>query len=277
MSEFGGKVALVAGGARGIGRQIAGALAGQGASVVLLDAPAGMSTLDYSTAGAGDLQDAVEALRAGGGACVGYEVDVRDRSLVIDSIERVIREVGPVSLLVDCAGVASVVDAGEMTDEEWSEVVDTNLHGFYNLVRAVVGPMTEIGAGNVLVVVGDEARRGMAGLSHVSAAGWGAIGLAKSLALETAAAGVTVNVLCVGPVETDMTGSSRFHSAAADSRDPLAGQEALDAMARRHPNTQAWVPMTDVVRAALFLLGSGTSTTGSVLDVSAGLSALNSS
>ncbi len=277
MNEFENKVVMVAGGARGIGHQVSLALAEAGATIVLVDAPRPMSSLDYSLTGADDLTAAVEAVRAMGGTCTGYELDVRDRIRVIDTVQRCLSEVGPVDMLVNCAGVASVVDAGDMDDAAWAEVVDTNLHGFYNLVRTLSAQMAERGSGNILVVLGDEARRGAAGLSHVSAAGWAAIGLAKSLALEVAPAGVAVNVLCVGPVDTTMAASAEFRSAVADSREVLSDQGAVDAMANRHPNDRTWVPMGEVVRAARFLLGSGTATTGSVLDVSAGLSALNSS
>lgn len=277
MQTFEGAVVMVAGGARGIGFGIASALARQGATIALVDAPRPMSTLGYATSTATELEAAVEKLQAEGATCAGHSVDVRDRPAVAEVVQRCITELGRIDALVNCAGVASAVDADVMTDTAWSEVVDTNLHGFYNLVRALTGHMVERGTGNVLAVVGDESRRGAAGLSHVSAAGWSVIGLAKSLALETAQAGVAVHVLCAGPVDTALSGSSAFRAAVADRREELQGQDALEAMGQRHPNGQPWVPVDDVVRAACFLLSSGTSSTGSVLDVSGGLSALNSS
>ncbi|RNL62446.1 SDR family NAD(P)-dependent oxidoreductase [Nocardioides marmoriginsengisoli] len=277
MSEFESKVVMIAGGARGIGRAIATSLAGAGAQIVLVDAPAPMQTLGYPLPDADALESAVAEIRAAGGTCTGYELDVRDRPRVAETVQRCIAEAGRIDMLVNCAGVGSVSDAGEMDDLTWSEVVDTNLNGFYNLVRAVTAHMTARGSGNIVAVVGDSARRGAAGLSHVSAAGWATIGLAKSLALETADAGVAVNVLSLGPVDTELSSSAEFRSAVADLRHVVHGQDAIEAMGRRHPNCEPWVPMEDVVRAARFLLGGGTSMTGSVLDVSAGLSALNSS
>ncbi|QWF21222.1 SDR family NAD(P)-dependent oxidoreductase [Nocardioides sp. LMS-CY] len=276
MESFRDKVVVVTGGARGIGLEVARSMAADGAVLVLLDAPGAMSTLGYDAAGPDDLARAAESVRASGARCTTYAVDVRDRRAVAAAVDEIVRDVGCPDVVVNCAGVCSVVDADEMSDEHWAEVVDTNLHGAYNLVRAVIGPMTARGGGAILQVVGDEARRGAARLSHVSAAGWAAIGFAKSVALESAAAGVAVHVLCVGPVETALTESDAFRSAAADRREVLRGEEALAALGARHPNGAAWVSMTDVVRAARFLAASGTSATGSVLDVSAGLSALNS-
>jgi NAD(P)-dependent dehydrogenase (short-subunit alcohol dehydrogenase family) len=160
-----------------------------------------------------------------------------------------------------------------MSDDEWDEVVDTNLHGVYNVARETLPRLTGRGRGRMLVLVGDEARRGVAGVSHVAAAGWSVIGLAKSIALESARSGVAVNVICSGPVDGVPSASPDF-ARLYGGGDTTATVIALES---KHPDGEAWVPVESVVEAAVFVLGApGTAMTGSVFDISNGLSALNS-
>lgn len=270
MGEFeSSDVAVIAGGGRGVGRAIGDALAAKGVSCVVLDAPPKPPhTAVPEAIDAAALSTTVARLREASAASTGYDVDVRDREAVAAVIADATATVGPPTLLVVTASVFSHVNAEGMSDEQWDEVVDTNLHGAYNVAREVVPGMVERGRGRVLFVSGDEGRRGVAGLSHVSAASWAVIGLAKSIALEIAAANVGVNVLCTGPIKGTVTDGPAYRS--------LIGDDAETALATKHPNNEAWVPSGDVVDGALFLLGrSTTAMSGSVLDVSNGMSALN--
>jgi NAD(P)-dependent dehydrogenase (short-subunit alcohol dehydrogenase family) len=269
-------IAVVTGGARGIGQGIALALASSGVDVAILDAaPADVATLPYPLSTTDDVADTLRQIEQVGVRSMAVTADVRDRRAVESAVQSVERVLGPITMVVTAAGVCSVANAGRMSDEAWDDVVDTNLHGTYNTTRVTVPLMVERGRGRVLCIVGDEARRGAAGISHVAAASWAVVGLAKSIALETAVAGVAVNVLSIGPVQTTMTASAMVRQNLTRGGESPDADEAL---AARHPNGEAWVAMDDLTAAARFLLGApSTSMTGSVLDISNGQSALNTS
>lgn len=260
---------LVAGGATGLGADIARRIAELGGDIAVLDAsPTPPATVGYPLATAADLERITAELATLGARTIGVRADVRSRTQVDDAVRAVEDALGPVRRLVVASGLFVRKAAVDLTDADWDEVVDTNLHGLYHLSRRILPGMTSRGEGRVVAIVGDEGRRGVAGQSHLAAASWAVIGLAKSIALEVAAAGVAVNVVCAGPTPTPATESAAF-----------TGQfdgDATAALAAKHPNGQAWVAASDVVDAVTFLLAApGTAMTGSVLDVSNGMSALN--
>ncbi|HVY95644.1 MAG TPA: SDR family NAD(P)-dependent oxidoreductase [Solirubrobacterales bacterium] len=274
--DFTGKAALISGGARGLGAACALALAERGADVALLDAPGKLETPSYPLASKDDLEATAAAVRASGRECLTLACDVRSHEAVAAAVERAAEHFGRLDIAVSAAGIRTPVAAAEMSDAQWFETVDTNLNGAYHVLREAVPRMIAAGGGRVLVVAGDEGRRGAPGLSHTAAAAWGAIGLAKSVAIETADAGVAVNVLCTTPLDTAMFATPESWAQAA--REEGAGaEEAAHALRVRHPLSEAFVPLERVVETALFLLGQpGAELTGSVVDVSNGLSALNS-
>ena len=270
--EFEGRVALVAGGARGVGAACALALAESGADVALLDAPAGLATPAYPVAGAAELEASAAAVRATGRSALPIACDVRDRAAVRTAIERT----GPIDLVVLAAGLRTPVALGEMSDTQWDETVDTTLNGGFNVLRELIPAMIDGDGGRIVLVLGDEGRRGAPLLSHQAAAAWGAIGLAKSVAVETADAGIAVNVVCTTELDTPAfdTPASWAQAARADG---AGAEDAAHALRVRHPRSEAFVPLERVVETVLFLLGrSGEEMTGSVVDISNGLSALNS-
>jgi NAD(P)-dependent dehydrogenase (short-subunit alcohol dehydrogenase family) len=273
---FDGAVALVTGGARGVGAACAAELAARGADVALLDGPGDLATPSYPLAGDAELEASAAAVRAHGRRCLSLRADVRDHEAVRNAVDVATAELGPVGLLAHAAGIRTVATAAAMSDAQWTETVDVNLNGTYHVLRQVVPKMIASGGGRVVVITGDEGRRGAARLSHVAAAAWGAIGLAKSVAVETADAGIAVNVVTTTPLDTAMFGvpESWAQAAGADAAD---AEEAAHALRVRHPRSIAFAPVERVVDAVLYLLRQpGEELTGSVLDVSMGLAALNS-
>jgi NAD(P)-dependent dehydrogenase (short-subunit alcohol dehydrogenase family) len=275
---FDGAVALVTGGARGVGAACAAELAARGADVALLDLPSvsGLTTPSYPLASDADLEASAAAVREHGRRCLTLRADVRDHAAVAAAVARVGAELGPIRLLVHAAGIRTVAPVATLSDAEWAETVDVNLNGTFHVLRQVVPTMIAGDGGRVVVLSGDEGRRGAPRLSHQAAAAWGTIGLAKSVAVETADAGIAVNVVTTTPLDTTMWGvpESWAQAAGAESAD---AEEAAHALRVRHPLSQAFAPVERVVDAVLYLLGQpGEELTGSVLDVSMGLSALNS-
>jgi NAD(P)-dependent dehydrogenase (short-subunit alcohol dehydrogenase family) len=273
------RAAMVVGAARGCGRAAALALARAGADVAVCDlGDAPYQSLDYRTASRDDLELTAALVRAEGRRAVSLTVDVRDHAAVRSLPDLVEPELGPVTDLVVTAGVLSVVPLTAMTRGDWDEVLDTNLTGAFSVVQAVVSRMRARGAGSAVLVCGQEGRRGAASLSHVSAASWALIGMAKSVALEVAASGVTVNVVAAGPV-----GSPQLLDSASYQR-VLAAPAGLDAagsdverIAAVTPQGRAYLQPEEVADAVVFLTSrQARAITGTVLDVSLGLAGRNS-
>lgn len=202
-----GKVALVTGGARGIGRATAIKLAAEGARVVasdLGDAQHNITANSYELAKGRDIQETCRLVTAAGGQCIPLEADVRSSAQLRSAAQTVIDKFGRIDILAACAGISSFSNLHDMTDEDWSGIIDVNLTGMANSIRAVVPHMIRNKFGRIVVVGSLAARRGTGGNSPYSAAKWGLIGLVKSAALELEAHGITVNIVHPGPVDTMM-------------------------------------------------------------------------
>jgi len=285
----GGGVALVTGAGRGVGRAVAVALARRGLDIGVVDlggtvAP-GYRTLDYELSGGDDLESTAAEVRSAGRRAVVLDLDVRDRSAVRAAVPAVEDALGPITHLVVASGVVSGVPIHRMTRSQWDEVVDTNLTGAFNVVKAVVPGMASRRCGSVVLTCGSESRRGVGGVSHASAAGWALVGMAKAVAMEVAAAGVTVQVAALGPVGSVPVRSSRSYVEAlvGPADDPVGdgggpvGEGGVDArLAARHPQGRPWVDVDEAAAVIEFLATGSRAMTGVVVDVDLGQAARNS-
>jgi 3-oxoacyl-[acyl-carrier protein] reductase len=194
MGSLDGNVALVTGASRGIGRAIAERLAAEGADVALNDhAPRD-----------GDLDEAVAAVSAHGGAVEVVPADVSDAAAVQEMAERVERRFGRVDILVNNAGVACPGPIHELTEADWDRTLGINLKGQFLVSRAVVPGMRERGAGRIVNIASELGLVGEAELSPYCASKAGVIGLTKALARELAPARVRVNCVAPGPTDTSI-------------------------------------------------------------------------
>ena len=197
MFDFKGKVALVTGASRGIGRAVAVTLARGGASVALNYAG--------NEAAAAEALDLV--LKAGAPRAKLYRFDVADPAACSAAVEAVIEEWGALNILVNNAGISKDQTIALFKDEDWNRHIGVNLTGTFNLVRAVARPMMKQKGGaivNLTSVVGEMGNRGQAAYAASKA---GIIGLTKSVARDLASRGVRVNAVAPGYVDTDMTGA----------------------------------------------------------------------
>ena len=182
-----GELALVTGASRGIGKAIALRLARDGAKVI------GTAT------SAGGAESITAALQEHGGS--GRVLNVRD----LTSIEALMAEVGAISVLVNNAGVTRDNLLLRMKDEEWSEVIDTDLTPVFRLSRAVLRGMMKARHGRIISIGSVVGAMGNAGQANYCAAKAGLVGFSKALAREIGSRGITVNVVAPGFIETDMT------------------------------------------------------------------------
>jgi 3-oxoacyl-[acyl-carrier protein] reductase len=175
--------ALVTGGARGIG----------GAIVTALAEDAWVASLDC------DFPDGP------GAAAASLPVDVRDGAAVGDAVERIMRDRGGLDWVVCAAGIVRDRVSWKMSDAEWADVLDVNLSGAFKTVRAALPGLRQSAHGRVVFVSSINGLRGSFGQANYAAAKAGLVGLARSLALELARHGVTVNVVAPGFIDTRMT------------------------------------------------------------------------
>jgi len=180
------RVALVTGASRGIGRAIAKQLVEQGLTVV------GTATSEQGAASINEF-------------AVGMVLDVTSQQSIDDAITKITNEFGAPSILVNNAGITLDNLFMRMKDSEWDQVINANLSGVFKLMRACIRPMIKERWGRIVNISSVVAFTGNAGQANYSAAKSGMIGLSKSIALEVASRGITVNVVAPGFIETDMT------------------------------------------------------------------------
>jgi 3-oxoacyl-[acyl-carrier protein] reductase len=193
MFELTGKVAIVTGASRGIGRSIAAALVGRGALVVLTDV--------LSEA----VEQAARELAAGGGATDFATLNVTSGESAQQVVDQVVQRHGRVDILVNNAGITRDQLLMRMKREDWDAVLAINLTGAFNCSQAVLRTMMKQRAGRIISISSVVGQMGNAGQSNYAASKAGLIGFSKSLAREAASRGVTVNVVAPGLIDTDMT------------------------------------------------------------------------
>ena len=188
-----GQIALVTGASRGIGAAVALELGKQGATVV------GTAT---SAAGA---EQITQSLQQAGVKGAGMTLDVNDAAQVEATLKSISEQFGDVSILVNNAGITRDTLLMRMKDEDWDDVLSTNLKSVYRMSQAVLRPMMKARAGRIISISSVVGHMGNAGQTNYAAAKAGMAGFTKSLAREVGSRGITVNCVAPGFIDTDMT------------------------------------------------------------------------
>lgn len=204
MSDFTGKVALVTGASRGIGKAIATTLAAQGAKVV------GTAT---SESGAVAISDYL------GDAGKGMVLNVAEQSSIEATLAAIKEEFGEIDILVNNAGITRDNLLMRMKDDEWQSILDTNLTSIFRMSKAVLRPMMKKRNGRIINIGSVVGSSGNPGQTNYAAAKAGLIGFTKSMAREIASRGITVNVVAPGFIDTDMTKALNDDQKAAIMKD----------------------------------------------------------
>jgi len=253
--RFRGRVAVVTGAARGIGRAIAVALAREGCDLVLGDIlddlPDGTP---YPKATEEDFDTTIKAVEAEGGRCEAVKVDV---GLAEDG-ERLIalanERFGRLDFLVANAGLSIEGRIMEMSGATFATVLNANLNGVFHVMGPALRFMTPAGRGRIVCIGSGLSQHGEEEAAPYVASKFGLVGLAKTAALEAAKSGVTVNVVLPGPTDTPMMSSeTRLRQAVPDRPEPTR-EDYLEAKKDATPMGFAWVKPEDIAAAVLFLL-----------------------
>ena len=267
-----GKVALVTGAARGIGRATARLLARRGAQVAAFDVGAEhlRGVGGYPLPSRDDLSETVRLIREEGGQAIPLVGDVRDRHALESALMTCGESFGDPNILIANAGVSAWAPLVEMSADAWDAVIGVNLTGVFNCVQLAGRAMINGNGGRIVVVSSIEGRRGTSGCVGYSASKWGVIGLVKSAALELGPHGITVNAVAPTAVDTPLYRSqAQMESVGVDSP---AGQDRL--MKGFHALPVGAISPDAVADTIVFLCGSSASMiSGAVIDVAAGGSA----
>ncbi|MCR8714523.1 3-oxoacyl-ACP reductase FabG [Stenotrophomonas indicatrix] len=238
-----GEIALVTGASRGIGAAIADLLAAQGATVI------GTATTESGAAAIG------ERLSAHGGH--GRALNVTDAAALDAVLDGIAKEFGPISILVNNAGITRDNLLMRMKEDDWASIIDTNLTSVFRTSKAVMRGMMKARKGRIINIASVVGVTGNAGQANYAAAKAGIIGFSKSLAKEIGSRGVTVNVVAPGFIDTDMT-----KALPEEARTALIGDIALERLGSPE----------DIAHAVAFLASPAAGyITGETLHVNGGM------
>ncbi|MBA2239345.1 MAG: mycofactocin-coupled SDR family oxidoreductase [Lysobacter sp.] len=268
-----GKVAVVTGAARGLGRACACRFAEQGADLLLLDVAHDLPGVPYPLGTESQLAHTADLCRRAGISVQTAHADVRSQEQVNDAIQNALRRFGRIDVLVNNAGIAAPSGkmAHEITEDEWMLMIDVDLNGAWRMIRAVGQGMLEQRAGSIINIA---STAGVVGYRHFAgyvAAKHGVIGLTKAVALDYAPYKVRVNAVCPGSVRDADHVEGRMLSEIARSLDvPVAEHE--DVFVQAQPMNSLIEP-EDIASAALWLASDETTrVTGSTVTVDGGFS-----
>lgn len=240
-----GKIALVTGAARGLGREIAESLSKAGAKIACIDIAEDV------------LKETVESIRAAGGVAEPWACDVTDSKRVDQVVGEVVAKFGGLDILINNAGVTRDNLLMRMKDEQWDLVLNINLKGTFLFTRAAARPLMKSSAGRIINIASVSGLMGNPGQANYSASKAGVIGLTRTVSRELASRQVTVNAVAPGFIATDMTAK--------------LGDELLEQIKKEIPLGRLGKP-DDVADAVLFLASDSASfITGHVITVDGGL------
>ena len=275
-----GKVALVTGAARGIGRAIAVELAANGADVVALDIAGFVSTASNAEpATPQELDETVKLIQQFGRKGEAVRADIRDIAALRKIADKIVADHGRIDIVVANAAIQRWKPLLEMDDADWRDVIDNNLNGTANTIRAFAPKMVEQKKGRIIVLSSMQGKHGTKDAASYSASKWGILGLMKSAAMEFGKHNITVNAILPGLVDTPLTRYDKrlSESIGETGRKPPehpSAQEAWDTRAPTVPMNVGWLQPDDISPVAVFLASDAANmVTGADYEVTGGDSA----
>ena len=251
MMSLAGRTAVVTGGASGIGRGIVLRLAREGANIAIFD---------LNLAGA---ENVVDEVRVQGRKALACHVDVTNRAQIDTAVQLVRKELGPIHILVNDAGIGNFIPLSEMTEAQWDQMIAIHLKGTFSCTKACVPDMIAGQWGPLVNISSVEGLGGAAGLTHYSAAKAGIIGFTKALAQELGPMGITVNAIAPGLIDTPIL--------LKDGRISGRMQKFIELTTQRSPVRRVGAP-DDIAAACAYLTSPDASfMTGQVVSPNGGI------
>ena len=279
-STLTGKVALVTGAARGIGRAIAVEFAANGADVIALDIAGPVSAASNAVpATLAELEETVRLIKTYGRRGEAIRADIRDIGALRRIADDIDTRYGRIDIVVANAAIQRWSPLVEMTDPDWNDVIENNLNGTANTIRAFAPTFIKQRKGRFILLSSMQGKHGTKDAASYSASKWGIIGLMKSAAIELGQYDITVNALIPGLVDTPLTRyETRLRESMAETGRSVpqhpTPQEAWNVRAPTVPLRVGWLEPEDISPAAVFLASDAANmVTGAEYEVTGGDSA----
>jgi NAD(P)-dependent dehydrogenase (short-subunit alcohol dehydrogenase family) len=274
------KVAVVTGAARGIGRAIAAEFAANGADVVAVDIAGFVSSASNAVpATPEELDETVRQIKTYGRRAEAARLDIRNIDALRALADKVEHDYGRIDIVVANAAIQRWKPLLEMEDADWRDVIDNNLNGTANTIRAFAPKMVARKKGRIIVLSSMQGKHGTKDAASYSASKWGILGLMKSAAMELGQHNVTVNAIIPGLVDTPLTRydkrlSESIGETGRQAPEHPSPQEAWDVRAPTVPLRVGWLQPDDISPVAVFLASDAANmVTGAEYEVTAGDSA----
>jgi (+)-trans-carveol dehydrogenase len=273
MGRLEGKVAFVTGAARGQGRSHAIRMAQEGADIIAVDIASQMETVEYAMATPDDMTETVRQVEALDRRIISAQADVRDYDAVKSAVDDGVAQLGRLDIVAANAGIFSQGRAEELTDQQWDEMIDTNLKGVWHTAKATIPHLRAAGGGAIILTSSAAGLKGFQNFAHYVAAKHGVVGLMRTLALELAPEMIRVNSIHPTSVDTDMIQNQMLYELFAP--DLEESERTRENLGERFKAMNAlpipWVDPVDISNAVLFLASDEARyITGVTLPVDAG-------
>ena len=271
MGRLDGKVAFITGAARGQGRSHAIRMAQEGADILAIDLAAQIGTVPYAMATPADLDETVRQVEALDRRIVASIADVRDYDAVKSSLDAGVAQLGHLDIVSANAGIESFAPAEQLTDEQFTDMLQVNLMGVWHAAKAAVPHLRAAGGGSMIFTSSFAGLAPLANNAHYTAAKHGVVGLMRVMATELAPDNIRVNTVNPTMVNTDMVQNEFTHKLFRPDRENPTMEEFAEAAATINLLPIPWVEPIDISNAVLWLASDEARyVTGITLPIDAG-------
>lgn len=275
--RFAGKVALITGAAQGIGRETAVQFATQGADIAICDICEQLKPIKTPMGSEAGLNETKRIIEALGRRCLAMKADVRKLDQMREFVAKSVAELGHIDFVIANAGVVGWSAMSDISDDEWNAVIDTNLTGVANTLRAVLPHLKERKSGRIVTMSSAAGEGGIASVPAYAASKWAVIGLTKSVALEMGRFNVTANAICPTAIRTPMFMSDAFWRSMRPGQDQKPTEDEVNSVLKATHALPVGILEPKAIADAVTFLCSNEATfiSGMPLDVQAGGNARN--
>jgi (+)-trans-carveol dehydrogenase len=246
-----GKVALITGAARGQGRSHAIRLAEEGADIIAVDMCGPIESIPYDLATSDDLMETKAAVEALGRRIVTAEADVRDLAGMTRAVDDAVSQLGRIDIVCANAGICSLDELSEMSEQMWQDMIDVNLTGVWKTCRAATPHLND--GGSIVITSSAAAAKAPANLGHYVAAKTGVLGMMRTMAIELGPRRIRVNSVLPSQVPTGMILNDMIYGKFCPDLENPTIEDFKPRSAAMHVMDMPWAELQDVSNAVLFL------------------------